>query len=179
MGLFLRRRVGYYYHLNGTGSFPGHFRRTGARLVTNIEIPPRERPDCDSGYLEELTKAIFRSGFSWRVVRDKWGAFQRGFDAFDLDRVAGYGPDDLDRLFNDRGIVRNRRKIMGTVENARRMLGLVDEHGSFYQYLRSLDALDYQQRVRALTGQFYGLGRTGAFVFLHCVDEATPNWHDR
>ena len=41
-------------------------------MVTQIEIPPRLRPDGDNGYLEELTKAIFRSGFSWRVGREKW-----------------------------------------------------------------------------------------------------------
>jgi len=148
-------------------------------MVTQIEIPPRVRPVGDSGYLEELTKAIFRSGFSWRVVREKWDAFRRAFDGFNLDRVAAYDGADLVRLFNDSGIVRNRRKIMGTVENARRMGELARRHASFYHYLRSLDSLDYHRRVRALTSQFYGLGRTGAFVFLHCVDEETPNWHDR
>ena len=148
-------------------------------MVTQIEIPPRIRPDGDSGYLEELTKAIFRAGFSWRVVREKWDAFRQAFDGFDLDRVAAYEAADIARLFNDPGIVRNRRKIMGTVENARLMGELARRHGSFYHYLRSLDSLDYHRRVRALTSQFYGLGRTGAFVFLHCVDEETPNWHDR
>ena len=148
-------------------------------MVMQIEIPPRVRPDGDSGYLEELTKAIFRSGFSWRVVREKWDAFRRAFDGFNLDRVAAYGAADIARLFDDPGIVRNRRKITGTVENARRMGDLARQHGSFHHYLRSLDSLDYQQRVRLLTNQFYGLGRTGAFVFLHCVDEETPNWHDR
>ena len=148
-------------------------------MVTQIEIPPRVRPDGDSGYLEELTKAIFRSGFSWRVVREKWDAFRRAFDGFNLDLVAAYGAADIARLFDDSEIVRNRRKITGTVENARRMGDLARQHGSFYGYLRSLDSLDYQQRMRVLTSQFYGLGRTGAFVFLHCVDEETPNWHDR
>ncbi len=146
-------------------------------MVTQIEIPPRVRPDGDSGYLEELTKAIFRAGFSWRVVREKWDAFRRAFDGFNLDRVAAYEAADIARLFNDPRIVRNRRKITGTVENARRMREPARQHGSFYTYLRSLDSLNYHQRVRVLTIHFYGLGRTGAFVFLHCVDEETPDWH--
>ncbi len=137
------------------------------------------RPKRNSAYLEELTKAIFRAGFSWRVVREKWDAFRQAFDGFDLDRVAAYEAADLARLFDDPGIVRNRRKIIGTVGNAQRMEGLARQHGSFYHYLRSLDSLDYYQRVRVLTSQFYGLGPTGAFVFLHCVDEETPDWHDR
>ena len=143
------------------------------------EIPPKVSPDSDAGYLEELTKAIFRSGFSWRVVRQKWDNFCRGFDGFDLHKVAAYGVEDITRLFNDSGIVRNRRKILGTVENARTMLDLAAEYGSFHGYLRALDHLDYYERMKVLTSRFRGLGRTGAFVFLHCVDEPTPSWQER
>ena len=128
---------------------------------------------------EALTKAVFRSGFSWRVVREKWGNFRDSFDGFDLDKVGAYGMEDVERLFGDSGIVRNKRKILATIDNARTMLSLVEEHGSFYEYLRSLDDLDYYERVKALTGQFSWLGRTGAFVFLHSVNEETPSWHER
>ena len=144
-----------------------------------VEIPPKITPDSDSGYLEELTKAIFRSGFSWRVVREKWDNFRGRFDGFDLGKVAGYGAEDVALLMGDSGIIRNRRKIEATIENARTMLMIVDEHGSFYNYMRSLDGLDYYERVKVLTGQFSGLGRTGAFVFLHCVNEETPSWDHR
>ena len=68
---------------------------------------------------------------------------------------------------------------MATVENARTMLDLIEEHGSFHAYLRSLDHLDYYTRVKVLTRPFAGLGRTSAFVFLHCVNEETPDWQDR
>lgn len=60
-------------------------------MVTQIEIPDRLRPDGDDGYFEELTKAIFRAGFSWRVIRQKWPAFQMAFNGFNLERVASYG----------------------------------------------------------------------------------------
>ncbi len=144
-----------------------------------IEVPPKITPDNDAGYLEELTKAIFRAGFSWRVVRLKWENFRLAFEGFDLLKVASFEVEDMTRLLNDAGIVRNRRKILATVENARVMLDLSDEHGSFQHYLRTLDGLDYYQRVEALTAKFRGLGRTGAFVFLHCVNEPTSSWHDR
>ena len=143
------------------------------------EVPPRITPAGDDGYLEELTKAIFRSGFSWRVVRQKWDSFRESFDGFDPETVAGYDGDDVTRLFNDSGIVRNRRKILATMENAQTMLMLSAEHGSFHDYLRTLDGLDYHERVKVLTGHFSGLGRTGAFVFLHCVNEETPTWAER
>jgi len=143
------------------------------------EIPPRVTPEGDAGYLEELTKAIFRSGFSWQVVRDKWDNFRRSFRGFDVARVAAFGVPDISKLFEDPGIVRNKQKILATVENAQPMLALAGLHGSFHSYLRSLDHLEYHARVKVLTGQFKNLGRTGAFVFLHSVNEETPNWHDR
>ena len=132
-----------------------------------LEIPAKITPEDDDRYFEELTKAVFRAGFSWSVIREKWDGFLKSFDQFDLHRVAGYGTDDLDRLFEDRSIVRNRRKIIATVENARTTLDLVQQHGSFDAYLRSLDHLDYHGRVKV---------RTSAFVFLHCVNEETPAW---
>ena len=148
-------------------------------MYREIEVPPKVTPDDDSGYFEELTKAIFRSGFSWRVVRNKWANFRLGFDDFHIFKVASYGIEEMERLFQDEGIVRNRRKIIATVENARKCRVIVADHGSFYSYLRSMDELDYRAKVKALTKEFWGLGNTGAFVFLHCVNEDTPSWEER
>ena len=147
--------------------------------AVNIEIPPRKRPEGDAGYLEELTKAIFRSGFSWRVIRDKWPNFQRAFDQFDVARVAAYDERDLDRLLADAGIVRNGRKIEATIQNARTIRDLVAQHGSFFAYLRSLDGMDYAARRETLSRQFRHLGPTGVFVFLFTVAEDVPAWEDR
>ena len=143
------------------------------------EIPPRITPENDAGYLEELTKAIFRAGFSWRVINDKWPRFQEAFHRFDVTRVADYGPADLERLRTDAGLVRNRRKLEATISNAQRMQEIIDEHGSFQAYLRTIDDLPYQGRVKALTSEFSHLGRTGAFVFLHCVNEPHLPWEQR
>ena len=82
-----------------------------------LERPTKITPDGDDGYFEEMTKAVFRAGFSWPVIREKWDGFVESMDKFNLSRVASYGPDDLERLFEDRSIVRNRRKIVATVEN--------------------------------------------------------------
>lgn len=143
------------------------------------EVPPRKRPTNDNGYFEELTRAIFQAGFSWRVIRDKWPNFQKAFDGFDIGVVAGYGQPDTERLAADAGIVRNRRKIEATIHNARVMWDLIQEHGSFYAYLRSLDSLDYAHRREELSGRFRNLGPTGVFTFLWCVDEEVPSWEDR
>jgi DNA-3-methyladenine glycosylase I len=143
------------------------------------EIPLRQRPAADDGYLEELTKAIFQAGFSWQVIQDKWPNFQQAFDGFDVAMVAGYGEPDVERLVNDKGIVRNRRKIEATIHNAREMWGLIQEHGSFHAYLRSLDSLAYAVRRKELGRRFKNLGPTGVFTFLWCVDEQVPEWEER
>jgi DNA-3-methyladenine glycosylase I len=147
--------------------------------VMPYEIPPRERPANDNGYLEEMTRSIFQAGFSWRVIRDKWPNFQKAFDGFDIATVAGYGEPDVERLVADSGIVRNRRKIQATIHNARVMLDLIREHGSFHAFLRSLDRLDYVGRRKKLGKSFKNLGPTGVFTFLWCVDEEVPAWEDR
>lgn len=145
----------------------------------SIEIPLRQRPADDAGYLGQMTKAIFRSGFSWRVIRSKWPNFQWAFDGFDVEKVAAYDERDVERLLADSGIVRNGRKIEATIQNARIVSDLAAEHGSFFAYLRSLDHLDYPARRKDLTGRFQHLGPTGAFVFLYTVDEEVPAWEDR
>ena len=142
------------------------------------EIPPRKTPDSDSEYLEQLTKAIFQAGFSWSVIRNKWDNFKRAFDGFEIEKVANYGLADLERLINDASIVRNRQKIAATVENARTMMELIDEYGSFKAYLDSLEG-DYYERAVELQRVFKHLGRTGVFVFLHCVNEEVPRWEER
>ena len=145
----------------------------------SFEIPERKKPADDGGYLEELTRAIFQACFSWRVIRDKWPNFQKAFDGFDVETVAGYGEPDIERLVADASIVRNRRKIESTVHNARTMWALGQEHGDFYTYLRSLDGMDYAGRRKELSKRFKNLGPTGVFVFLWCVDEEVPDWEDR
>ena len=83
------------------------------------------------------------------------------------------------RLAEDAWIIRNRSKILVTIENAGAILALVDEHGSFLGYLRLLDYLDYSSRISLLTRKFAGLGRTSAFVSRYCVNEETSAGQDR
>jgi len=142
-------------------------------------VPPRRKPKNDARYFEVLCEATFQAGFSWEVVRNKWPNFQKAFDGFDVDKVARYGPDDVDRLLGDKGIVRNARKIEAAIANALTMKRLIAEHGSFHAYLRTLDGLPYPKRRKELEKQFKWLGKTGVFVLLYQVAEDVPDWDDR
>ena len=143
------------------------------------EVPESKTPTTNDGYLEELTKAIFRAGFSWQVIRAKWQDFQLAFDGFNVALVANYGLEELERLVNDKSIVRNKQKIVATLTNAQTIQDLILLHGSFWNYLRSMDPFTYNERVKILTREFAGLGRTSAFVFLHSVNEEHPSWQER
>jgi 3-methyladenine DNA glycosylase Tag len=147
--------------------------------MAGYEIPPRQKPQDDNGYLEQMTKAIFQAGFSWKVVNNKWPNFQKAFDGFDIRKVAAYDERDVDRLLADEGIVRNGRKIAATIENANQLERLITEHGSIHAYLRSMDDWPYAQRRKEMSKRFKNLGPTGVFVFLWCVAEEVPDWEDR
>lgn len=89
----------------------------------------------DHALLERLVLEINQAGLSWLTILNKKDAFQRAFDGFDLDLVAAYGDDDQGRLLTDAGIIRNRLKIKAAIENARRLIVLREQHGSFAAWL--------------------------------------------
>jgi 3-methyladenine DNA glycosylase Tag len=137
------------------------------------------KPATDSAYFDEMTKAVFRSGFSWQVVEDKWPNFKVAFDEFDVEKVAAYDERDVDRLLADEGIVRNGRKIEATINNARAMHEVVQEFGSFQKYLRSMDEQNYEDSAKDMKDRFSYLGKTGTYTFLWGVGEEVPEWEDR
>ncbi len=143
------------------------------------EHRPREKPKDDHGYFEKLTHTVFQTGFSWKVVRNKWPNFQAAFDGFDIDRVAAYDERDVERLLADEGIVRNGRKIQGTIDNASILQGLIAQHGSVHDYLRSLDNLSWKERRKTLSKTFKYFGPTGVYFFLRSVGEEVRPWDER
>ena len=141
-----------------------------------MEGPKKVRPRGLADYLEVMTKAVFQSGISWRVIEAKWDGFREAFGGFEPATVAGFDPPDVDRLAADTRIVRNRRKIEATVHNARTMMELDEEHGEFRTYLRSHDGFD--ETVADLRKLFKFIGDTGAYYFLHVVGERVPSHED-
>ena len=134
--------------------------------------PTRIKPKGLADYFEVMTKAVFQSGISWRVVEAKWDGFRKAFKGFDPKKVANLSPRDVDRLAEDASIIRNRRKIEATLENAETMLALDREHKGFARYLRSHGGFD--GTVADLRKQFRFLGDTGCYYFLYVVGEKVP-----
>jgi len=137
-----------------------------------MQAPKQIEPTKLADYLEVLTKAVFQSGMSWRVIEAKWDGFREAFADFDPARIAAFTGDDIDRLAEDTRIIRNRRKIEATVTNAETMLALDEEPGGFTGWLRSHAGFD--ATVAALRGEFRFLGDTGSYFFLYVVGETVP-----
>ena len=93
-------------------------------------------PSHDDRHLfEMLTLEGAQAGLSWTTILNKRENYRRAFDGFDVDKVARYREADINRLLADAGIVRNRAKIEATIGNARAMLGVCDEFGSFDAFI--------------------------------------------
>lgn len=88
-------------------------------------MPVRE----ETGLFERLSLEAFQSGLSWATILRKRPAFREAFEGFEADAVARFGEHDVARLMADAGIVRNRRKIDATIQNARATVALREAEG--------------------------------------------------
>jgi DNA-3-methyladenine glycosylase I len=79
------------------------------------------RTHDESAMFEALTLGVFEAGLSWSIVFGKRDAFRRAFRGFDITKVGAMTDLDVDRLVQDSSIIRNRRKIQATIDNARAM----------------------------------------------------------
>lgn len=90
----------------------------------------------DEHYLYEmLILESFQAGLSWECVLNKRENFREAFDDFDLERVCNYDEEKIAELIENKNIIRNKLKIKAAVTNSRIYKDIVDEYGSFYQYL--------------------------------------------
>ena len=89
----------------------------------------------DNKLFEFLVLDAFQAGLSWLIILRKRGAFRKAFDDFDPQKVAKYSVSDVERLLKESAIVRNRSKILATVNNACRFLEVQREFGSFDIYI--------------------------------------------
>jgi hypothetical protein len=146
----------------------------GAPPVRASKPTPPERiprvivqPTLDD-HLEVMTRAIFQAGLSWAFIEDRWPAFRAAFENFALALVAAYGEGDVERIMEADGVVHSRKKVAGTIDNARALQALAAEHGDVAAYVLSFasyDALYADAKKRfAYLGDlscYYWLFRTG------------------
>ncbi len=90
---------------------------------------------ADERLFEKLSLEGFQAGLSWLTILRKRDAFREAFAGFDYERVARFGPGDVERLLTNADIVRHRGKIEAVINNARRAVELVQAEGSIAHYV--------------------------------------------
>ncbi|MBV9290713.1 MAG: DNA-3-methyladenine glycosylase I [Hyphomicrobiales bacterium] len=121
-------------------------RKGGAQALARL-LPPRADGSAlaaleDDRVLAEMTKRVFSAGFAWSVIEAKWGGFEEAFLGFEPARLS-FEPDDFwHGLVKDARIVRNGAKIMSVRANARFVLDVAKEHGSFGRFLAAWPSSD-------------------------------------
>lgn len=89
----------------------------------------------DRKIFEFLILEGMQAGLSWKLILDKRENFRRAFSGFDPVKVARFTARDVRRLLSDAGIIRNRLKILGAINNAKRFLEVQEEFGTFDRYI--------------------------------------------
>lgn len=130
-----------------------------------------KKPTSDNEYFGIMVRAVFSVGFSRTVVADKWEGFREVFEHFDIDTIASWSQSDILDASERPEIVRNYKKIEATVHNAKRLQELIDEYGSIHAYIRSLDDLGFDKRIKQISKGFKWFGPTAAKIFLYLSGE--------
>jgi len=119
------------------------------------------RPTADDTRLfEKICLEGFQSGLSWLTILRKREAFRRAFAGFDADRVAAFGPADVERLLGDAGIVRHRGKIESVINNAKRLQALRAEAGSLAAFVWSFEPKPADRPERLDFGTLMAMPKT-------------------
>jgi len=138
--------------------------------------PEQITPQRLGDYLEVMSKAVFQSGISWRVVNAKWPGTREAFRDFDAAAVASLTELEIAEIAQDTRIIRNRKKVEAIVDNARRMIDLDEAHRGFGNYLTSHGG--FEETVKDLRKNFRFVGETGCFYFLYVVRQPVPEYED-
>jgi DNA-3-methyladenine glycosylase I len=132
----------------------------------------------DALLFERLILEINQAGLAWITILKKKDNFRRAYNGFDIEKISGYGKRDVARLLSDAGIIRNRLKVNAAVENARRILELRGEYGSFKGWLDANHPRPLTEWVKLFKGTFVFTGGEIVREFLVSTGYLTGA-HDR
>jgi len=89
----------------------------------------------DDELFGRLIMEINQAGLSWETILKKEESFRAAYDNFNIHKVAAYTQEDRERLLSDPGIIRNKLKVNAAIENAKTIVALQKEFGSFEKWL--------------------------------------------
>lgn len=93
--------------------------------------------NLDEKYLfEMLLLESFQAGLSWECVLNKREAFRKAYDNFDINKIVLYDEEKINKLLDNKEIIRNKLKIKASINNAKIFKSIEEEYGSFSNYLK-------------------------------------------
>ena len=108
----------------------------------------------DNELFARLVLEINQAGLSWDTILKKKENFFKAYDNFEVAKVAKYNEKKIEKLLNDAGIIRNRLKINAAIENAKKILELQKEFGSFKNWLEHYHLLTKEEWVKLFKKNF-------------------------
>tara|TARA_Y100001934_G_scaffold214623_1_gene254262 strand:+ start:1023 stop:1691 length:669 start_codon:yes stop_codon:yes gene_type:complete len=119
--------------------------RGEAELEASLPSPASAaamRAAGDDAYLREMARCVFRSGFVWQVVENKWDGFENAFAGFNPKAVAHFADERLEAIAQNASVIRNLTKIRATRDNAGFVLREAERHGSFGAFIADWPGAD-------------------------------------
>lgn len=91
----------------------------------------------DKIHFEYLFLEVMQCGLNWLTILKKRQAFREAFSNFDYHKISEYKEEDIERLMQNKTIIRSRKKIEAVIKNAKAFLKIQEEYGSFDKYIWS------------------------------------------
>lgn len=112
----------------------------------------------DNELFGRLILEINQAGLSWTTILKKQQNFRNAFDNFNIEKIANYTEADKIRLLTDSGIIRNKLKVDSVIFNAKVILKIQKEYGSFEKWLESNHPLTKEEWVKLFKKHFKFVG---------------------
>ncbi len=112
----------------------------------------------DNELFGRLILEINQAGLSWETILKKADAFRKAYSNFNVKKIAAYGVKDRNRLLADAGIIRNKLKVNAAIENAKAILKLQKEYGSFEKWLEMNHPKTKDEWVKLFKTKFIFVG---------------------
>lgn len=165
-------------------------------LLAGWGTPDSLADQTDDRVLSAMAMHILSAGFRWAVVKAKWAGHEEVFGGFEVPRVAFLTDAQMEEIAQDTRVIRNRPKLLCIRDNARMMLDVADDHGSFVEFVQAWPDEDliglwawmkkHGSRLGGMTGPrtLRSLGKdsflltdhvTQALIEAHVIDKAATS----
>ena len=134
-----------------------------------MQAPERIEPHGLADYLEVMSKSVFQSGMSWKVVASKWPGTHQAFRGFDPQAIADFTEGDLDELTRDTRIIRNGQKILAIRDNAAFLVDLARETGTAAAFFADWPNADFVGLLELMKKRGSRLGGFTGQMFLRTM----------